>query len=171
MSGMKLAAAAALAASLMAGGAWAQMSATNPKAPIDVTADGAEVLKDECKSTWKGDAEALQNDARLRAHTITGFFFKKADGCGDMTRLEADGDVYYVTPQQTVRGDHAVYTAGSGTIVVTGNVVVVQGKNVARGDRLTYQVSSGAMQLDGPKGRGAGGRVRAVIFPDSAQKP
>jgi lipopolysaccharide export system protein LptA len=31
-------------------------------------------------------------------------------GCGDVDHVEADGDVYFVTPEQTVRGDHAVYT-------------------------------------------------------------
>jgi lipopolysaccharide export system protein LptA len=170
-AGLPLTAGLALAG-LLAGGALAQVSTTNPKAPIDITADQAQVVKAECKSVWAGDAEALQSESRLRAKSITAYAAKKGDSCGDTNRLEADGDVYYVTPEQVVRGDHAVYAASSDTVVVTGNVIVLQGKNIARGDRLTIQVKTGAVQMDGPKGRGSSGRVRGVFYPDSTpQKP
>jgi lipopolysaccharide export system protein LptA len=170
MSGFKLAAAALLAASLTGGAALAQISTSNPNAPIDVSADESEVSTDSCKTIFRGDAEALQDKTRLRAHSITAYAAKTAKGCGDATRLEADGDVYYVTPDQVVRGDHAVYSTAARTIVVTGNVIVVQGKNVARGERLTVQIATGAATMEGPKGRGTPGRVRAVVFPDQSQK-
>jgi lipopolysaccharide export system protein LptA len=171
MSGKTLAAALVLTASLamggLGGGALAQVSTSNPNAPIDISADEAEVVKDSCKTVWRGDAEALQDKTRLRARSITAFAAKKGDSCGDTTRLEADGDVYYVSPEQVVHGDHAVYNQSAGTVVVTGSVIVVQGKNVARGERLTIQVRTQAVTLEGPKGRGTPGRVRAVVFPDT----
>ncbi len=171
MSGIKLAAAAALVACLSAGSAMAQLSAANPRAPIDMSADESQVSVDSCKTVFRGQAEALQDDRRLRAHTITAFAAKSAKGCGDATRLEADGDVYYVTPEQVVRGDHAVYSISSGSIVVTGNVIVLQGKSVARGERLTINVATKEVLMEGPHGRGAPGRVRAVVYPDAtAQK-
>lgn len=166
MSGKTMAAAVAgLALAMAADGALAQ--SFNARGPIDITADQAEVIKDSCKTVWSGDAEALQNGRRLRARSITVFAAKRGDSCGDTTRLEADGDVYFVTTEQKVHGDHAVYDQGAGTIVVTGNVVVVQGKNVARGERMVIQQGTSAVTLEGPKGRGTPGRVRAVVFPDS----
>jgi lipopolysaccharide export system protein LptA len=86
--------------------------------------------------------------------------------CGATQRLEADGDVYYVTPSQAVRGDHAVYTADNDTILITGGVVVTQGKSVARGDRMTVIVKTGQVNLvSSAKGRGKPGRVRGVFYP------
>ena len=85
--------------------------------------------------------------------------------CGATERIEAEGDVFYVTPEQVARGDHAVYSASLGVIVLTGNVIVVQGKNVIHGDRLTIKVATREAQMESDaKGRGVPGRVRAVLY-------
>ena len=161
---------------LAAGGAQAQLSA-NSSAPVDITADEGEVISSRCLSIWRGNAEALQDNSRLRARIINVYASPKPGGgeglgrCGATERLEAEGEVYYVTPEQTVRGDRATYTASTDTIVMTGNVIAVQGgKSVARGDRLTVQVKSGQMQMEtNVKGRGRPGRVRGVFYPE--EKP
>ena len=89
--------------------------------------------------------------------------------CGPTDRIEADGHVYYVTPEQNARGDHAVYSQAADQIVLTGDVIVVQGKDVARGDRLTIQVSTREARLDSNvKGAGKPGRVRGVFYPAKA---
>ena len=93
----------------------------------------------------------------------------KTDGqsapCGALERIEAIGNVFYVTPQQRVRGNNAVYDVTSERIVITGDVVAVSGQNVIRGDRLTVNVSSGNAQMEsGAKGPGKA-RPRAVIYP------
>ncbi len=61
--------------------------------------------------------------------------------------MEADGPVYYTTPQQTARGDHATYDAASNLIVMTGNVVLVQDKNVVQGERLVVDTDTNHSQL------------------------
>ncbi len=82
--------------------------------------------------------------------------------------MEADGSVYYVTPDRVVKGDHAVYSADSKTIVVTGQVVVAQGKNVSAGTRLTINTDLGQATMESSvKGRGALGRVRTVLYPST----
>ena len=92
--------------------------------------------------------------------------------CGGTERIEADGDVFYVTPDQIAHGDHAVYTADADQIVMTGNVIVVQGKNVVRGDRLTIQVATREAQMESDaKGRGTPGRVRGVFYPNQPGAP
>ena len=162
----------ALATAVLAGAALAQ-PASAPNAPMDISADNGSFDNAACESTWSGAAEVLQGTTRIRAHTIHAFFKKKAgaaadakeqakglggatagmpggeqSNCGATERIEAEGEVFYVTPDQVARGDRAVYTAAVGVIVLTGNVIVVQGKNVIHGDRLTINVATREAQME-----------------------
>ena len=146
---------------------------TKSKAPIDVTANEAEVIQSKCLAIWRGAAEAVQGQARLRADTITVYSTPKGVGangqpaCGGADRIVADGNVYYVTPQQNARGDHAVYSQADDQIVITGDVIVVQGNDVARGDRLTLKVSTRDAKMESNvTGPGKTGRVRGVFYPN-----
>ena len=169
----------ALAATLACaapGAAWAQLAAGS-KAPVDVSADQLVVEQNQCRASYKGEAEALQDTSRLRADTID--IFNKmvpgrsnsgGPGCGQLDRMEADGSVYYVTPDRVVKGDHAVYSADTKTIVVTGQVVVAQGKNVSAGDRLVINTDLGQATMESAiKGRGKPGRIRTVLYPNDSQ--
>ncbi len=155
--------------------AWAQL-ATNSHAPVDVTSDQLHVDKNQCMSNFVGNAEALQDTSRLRADSIqtylkVGAAGHDADGpsCGVLDRMVADGTVYYVTPTQVVKGDHAVYTADDKTIVVTGDVVAAQGKDVIAGAKLVINTDTGqANWVSNVQGRGRPGRVRAVLYPNDA---
>jgi len=165
---------AALLALGLAGGAIAQVD-TRSKAPIDITANQAEVIASKCVAIWRGAAEALQGQARLRADTISIYSTPKGTGangqpaCGGTDRIVADGHVYYVTPQQNARGDHAVYSAAADQIVITGDVILVQGKDVGRGDKLTLDVATREARLESnATGAGQPGRVRAVYYPDTS---
>jgi lipopolysaccharide export system protein LptA len=153
---------------------------------MDISADNGTFVNSACESTWSGSAEVLQGTSRLRANTIRAFFKKKPgdagapargasapaglpggpqSNCGATERIEAEGDVFYVTPDQNARGDRAVYTADNDQIVMTGNVIVVQGKNVIHGDRLTIHVATRAAQMESEaRGRGAPNRVRGVFY-------
>ncbi len=150
--------------------------AGNSKSPIDITANEAEVVNSKCLAIWRGAAEALQDKTRLRADTISVYsHLKGAKGksgatigqpdCGATDRIEAEGHVYYVNPDQNARADRAVYTAASDQIVMTGDVIVVQGADVARGERLVLNVNTHEARM---QSGGAGRRVRAVIYPDKA---
>lgn len=108
----------------------------------------------------RGRAELTQGDSRIRADRV-----EAALSGGDLTRVEATGSVYFVTPEQTIRGDRAVYTPANDTIVLTGDVILTQGENVLTGSRLTVQVSSGRATMDGAP-TSAGSRVRGVFYPD-----
>ena len=152
--------------------AWAQLDSKST-APIDTTANEMEVVNSRCLVIFRGAAEALQGKSRLRANTISVYSRTKSvqqngqPNCGGTDRIEADGNVYFVTPDQNARGDHAVYTNASDEVVMTGNVIVVQGNNVARGDRLTYNTQSKAARLESAsKGLGSAKRVRGVFYPE-----
>ena len=147
-------------------------------------------MNSTCEATWSGAAEALQGNSRLRANVIKAYLKKKASGaagqsaragpagaanpsdCGATQRIEADGNVFYVTPDQIAHGDHAVYNADADQIVMTGNVIVVQGKNVVRGTRLTIHTQTRAAQIDSvAQGRGTPNRVRGVFYPNQPGTP
>jgi lipopolysaccharide export system protein LptA len=155
----------------LAGSAFAQI-APAARGPVDVTADQLEVQQSQCMANWSGNAEALQDTSRLRADSLK-IYNRPAPGtgkgCGALDHMDADGQVYYVTPTQVVKADHAVYTATDTTIVMTGDVVAAQGKNVIAGSRLIINTNTGvATMATGVTGRGAKGRVRGVLFPDSS---
>lgn len=178
--------AALIALALAAGGgpAHAQISPTT-NGPIDITSDSGDFSNSTCESTWRGSAEALQGQSRLRADVIRAYLKPKAGGakappstgspdtqisCGQTDRIEADGNVFYVTPDEVARGDHAVYTADDDLIIMTGDVIVLQGKNVVRGDKLTIHVKARQALMDSDAhGRGTPGRVRGVFYPSQNQ--
>jgi lipopolysaccharide export system protein LptA len=158
--------------------------------PIDISADELEVVNTENRAVWKGNVEAIQGMDRLRTPLLTVFFAKSnpAPGAagappppppkpastsasggltgnfGSIQRMEAEGPVYYVTPTQNARGDHATYEAASNTIVMTGNVVVVQDKNVVQGDKLTIDtVTNHSVMVSNAQSR-TQKRVRGVFY-------
>lgn len=148
--------------------------APKSKSPIDVTADQLEVVNAKCQATWSGNAEALQDTARLRAQVLRVFSKVGANkpgsstpDCGTTERMEAEGEVYYQTPQQRIRANSGVYLATSDTLTMTGDVVAVQGKNVLRGERMVINTSTGEGKMQGvTTGRNKPGRVRGVIYPN-----
>jgi lipopolysaccharide export system protein LptA len=90
---------------------------------------------------------------------------------GDVERMEAEGNVFFVSPQQRARGDHAVYDLSTGDLVMTGDVIVAQGDSVVKGDKLIIEVKSGhATMISAAQGRGAPNRVRGVFYPDQGKK-
>jgi lipopolysaccharide export system protein LptA len=170
---------ATLALGLATGGpAAAQLSRDN-KAPVDVAADAQDFTNSQCVNVWRGNVEALQADARLRTDLLKAYFQSKAskpgstnNSCGDLLRMEAQGAVYYATPQQKVHGDNAVYEADSDTLTVTGDVVAVQGQNVIRGQRMVINTQTGEGHMVGVNtGRNQPNRVRGVFYPNQSDNP
>jgi lipopolysaccharide export system protein LptA len=117
--GMVLAAGAA-AAVLVAGAAHAQLSQN--KGPIDITGDSMVVHDPEHLIIWKGRVEALQGQDRMRTDLLN-IWYKSAPkpagapkssaatpgaDFGAIDRMEATGNVYFVTPTQVAKGDKAV---------------------------------------------------------------
>jgi lipopolysaccharide export system protein LptA len=143
-----------------AGVAFAQTRANTSNQPIGYGADSGELTNTSL--ALRGRAEITQGLARLRADAIEGDVVE-----GDLTRLEATGNVYYVTPTETIRGDRAIYTVADATVVLTGDVTLRQGQNVLTGSRLSYNVDTGQARIEGGGGQ-SGGRVRGVFYPQGA---
>lgn len=174
---MKSLVSSSIALALLAAGAGAvhaQGLGPSSNGPIDITADELEVQNKACVSTWRGKAEALQGEARLRADTIRATFETKtgsgatgSGACGDLIKMDAEGNVYYVTSKsQRVRGDVGVYDARNETVTLTGDVVAVQDQNVLRGTRMVFNTQTGEGRMVGSAtGPNAKGRPRGVFYP------
>lgn len=146
--------------------------ARNSRAPVDITADQLELVNTQCAAIYRGGAEALQETSRLRADQLKITYAPAPagakDACSsDLQSMEATGSVFYVTPEQRVRGDRAVYDAKAQILTVTGSVVASRGQDVMRGVRLVVNTVTGDARMEGGGERG-GQRVRTVIFPGSA---
>lgn len=164
--------AATVSALLLLAGGPASAQLAQGKGPVDVTADAQDYTNSQCVNVWRGNVEALQENARLRTDLLKAFFQSKSKpgstntSCGDLIRMEAQGAIYYVTPQQRVHGDNAVYEASNDTLTLTGDVVAVQGQNVIRGNRMIINTKTGEGHMVGSAtGRNQPGRVRGVFYP------
>ncbi len=160
------AAGAFLAALVAAPAAHAQLSENG--GPVSYSADNLEYLDGERRLLLVGDVDIVQNDARLRADRITLFFSGSSGGAGgqglgsgDIERMVAEGEVYYVRPAQSARGNRAVYEVAQDAVTFTGNVVVASEENVIRGETLVLQIGNRRTTIR-PQ---AGQRVQGVFVP------
>jgi len=140
----------------------AQTRPNTSNQPIGYGADSGELTNTAV--SLRGRAEITQGQTRLRANAIQG----TRDASGGLTRIEATGDVYYVTPNETIRGDRAVYTVTNATVIVTGDVILTQGQNVLTGGSLAYNVDTGQAQVQGGDTGANAGRVRGVFYPEGS---
>ncbi len=157
-------------AAVFASGASAQLS--RQSGPIQIEADRLDFLDKEATAVYMGNVDAVQGDARIRAEKLTIFFEKNqgddgggglGSGVGDVQRLVAEGEVFYMTPQEKAKGDRGVYNYQDDTITLTGNVTLTRGENVIVGDRLVVDISEGRSRMESDS-RAKGERVRTVII-------
>jgi len=167
---LSLAAASFAAALCAAQPAAAQLSEGG--GPVSYSADNLEYFDSERRLVLVGDVDIVQNDARLRADRITLTFSGSSGqanaqglGSGDIERMIAEGEVYYVRPAQSARGNRAVYDTAADSVTFTGNVVVASDDNVIRGETLVLNITNRRTVIR-PQG---GGRVRGVFVPTEGQ--
>ena len=98
---------------------------------------------------------------RLRANRVN----LTTESGGGVTKVEAVGDVFFVTPTQTMRGDRANYDLNTDEVIVSGEVILAQGENVVRGGRLVYNVRTETGRMAGAP-TAAGNRVQGVFYPE-----
>ena len=128
--------------------------------PIRVNADRSEVSEKQRQVVLINNVDIMQGDARLRANRVVINYSGSGDtqtsglgGFGDISSMDAVGEVFYVTPEIKATGDKGVYVAAEDTITLTGNVVLIRGEDVATGERLVMQLSEGRTVLDGGQGQ------------------
>ncbi len=158
--------------------------------PIEVTADSLEVLQEESKATFTGHVVAIQGDLRLTADSMNVFYAKREEAKGKkapkaaakeenaIKKIDAVGNVFLATPEETASGATATYDVDEQEIHLNGHVVLTRGKNVLEGENLVYNFATGKSKIVSEAGAaatasgGTGGkkRVRALFVPEKDKK-
>lgn len=134
---------------------------------LDISSDDQEILDQENRVRFIGNVNAIRGDTRLRADSAEAIIARDpATGQRRIERINARGDVFYVTATETARGDRAVYTLSDEVIVLTGSVVLTQGCNVSTGQQLVINLQTGVSRLTG-----GNGRVRSLFFSQEGGQP
>lgn len=164
LSGLKLAFLSAIVMALPLTARAQFVSGSN--ASTSMTADHAEHQGNITVLT--GQVDVRQGDVRVLADRME--MYRPSTGGlaqSDFSRVVAEGNFYYLTPEQELRGEKGVYTKQDDTFVVTGNVILKQaGGNVITGDKLYYNLVTRDARVVGTcKGRrcGSEGRVNILI--------
>jgi lipopolysaccharide export system protein LptA len=143
--------------------------------PVDISANRSVYNQAQRSIVYTGDVDAIQDGTRLRAQKLTILFAARpgdqgsgastgqvlGSGLGQAERMIAENEVFYITADERVRADRAVYELTSRTITMSGNVVVSRGKDVLTGGRLVINLETNTSMMDPVPG----GRVRTAIFP------
>lgn len=144
------------------------MAQSGPKldsdAPIEIASDNLEVLQDQNKAIFSGNVIAKQGDTTMKSATMTVFYDNSGEGEGagkGITRIEASGNVVFVTPEETAQGDTAIYSVATKSIDLVGNVVLTREQNILKGSALNYNMTTKRSVLSA----GSTGRVRGLFVP------
>ena len=183
--------------SVMSAGAYAKSDASpfggkhNSKTPIEITSDTLDVLQEQNQAIFSGHVVAIQGDVRLTSDKMTIYYSKpqadknapkkdKADKAGKdaveknaIKKINADGNVFLTTADETASGASGTYDVEHQEIVLNDHVVLTRGQNVLKGDHLTYNFATGKSKITSAAGSQDGkstGRVRALFVPDSSKK-
>lgn len=173
------AAARVLALAALAVAAWSPAGAQglqhDSTLPIEITADRLDVVQDEQLATFTGNVDAVQGDLVLTSDQLRVYYRSNDDApgltAGSIRRIEAAGNVFITSPEETAQGEFGVYDVDAGLLTLEGSVVLTRDQNVVRGERLEIELASGRSQMfaavPSTAGGTAGQRVKAVFVPPS----
>jgi len=137
--------------------------------PIEITADSMEVDEGAKTVLFTGAVAAKQGDLRLTADAVTVHYAEKAEGGGrTISSIEARGNVFVSSLDETAQGDEGVYDVTARTIRLVGNVVLTRGENVIRGQSLDLDLAGRTSRV---QGGGEDGRVKGLFVPENATQP
>ena len=119
--------------------------------------------------TARGQAVAEEEDRTLSGDVITVHLRERTDSQSPLQRLEAEGDVHLITPDEDIRADRGTYDLDSGIATLDGSVKIVKGNNELNGCRGEINLKTGVSKLIACRGE-ADGRVRGIFLPESAEK-
>lgn len=154
--------------------------------PIEVVSDTLEVFQPQQKAIFRGNVIATQGNINMRSAEMTVYYrdsqnkenVPTADGAlgQGIYKIEAEKDVFFASPTETAKGDHAIYEVDRDVITLFGNVFLTRQGNVLKGTKMVYNLATGRSVLVGAAGgeNSAGtGRVRGLFVPkkDGQKQP
>ncbi len=142
--------------------------------PVQIEADRMESNQAKNEVHFSGHVEAVQGDIIIRANEMTVLYGDKKNNDSSqqsepsrkIRNILANGNVTIIKEGWTATGDTMDFSARERKVVLTGNAKALQDKNVISGDSITLYLDEGKNVVE--KNQGEGQRVKAVIYPESA---
>ncbi|MCK5622757.1 MAG: hypothetical protein KAJ11_10745, partial [Alphaproteobacteria bacterium] len=108
----------------------------------------------------RGGAVAENGDRKISADVISAYLQSADGGKMELSRVEAIGGVQISTPEDSAKGNEAVYDAKSGVATLCGNVEIRRGPSVLKGKCAEVNFNTGVSRLIG-----GGGSVKGLVQP------
>ena len=148
------------------------LSAVDSSEPIEITSDSLEIEQKRALAIFTGSVVASQGNLILRAEVITVYYGNQSDDQtgeplqGQISRIEASGDVFFSTLEETARSEKGIYNVEGKQITLSGGVILTRGDNVLRGELLELDLKTGRSKLYG--GQKKSDRVKALFSSDES---
>lgn len=124
--------------------------------PVEITADRLQIGQADGTAVFSGNVLIAQGEMRLSAENVLVSYAEGTEQArGRVERLEASGGVTLISGAEAAESREAVYTVGSGQIVMSGDVLLTQGRNALSGERLIVDLNTGSGVMEG--------RVRTIL--------
>lgn len=119
---------------------------TDPKAPVQVSADQLSVNQKDGSAVFAGNVIVTQSDMELHARTVTVVYAqdKKA-----IAQLHAEGGVTLKAGQNAASADDAVYTVATSELVLKGHVLLTETGATLAGESLVIDLKTGLGTMQG----------------------
>jgi lipopolysaccharide export system protein LptA len=147
-------------------GAAGEPAGSRPNDPgrqaIEITADRMSADSARDSVTFEGNVVAHQADVTLHADRL---YAEYSRASREIEKITAEGNVRVIQGDKEARAARAVFYTLEQRIVLTGGAELAQGENLLKGDTVTVYLRENRSVVTG----GEGGRVRAVIQPQSFQ--
>lgn len=114
--------------------------------PVKVEADQLAVNTADGTAQFTGNVLVSQGELRMAAAVVKVKY--GADG-KSIDQLLASGGVTISNLADAAEAREALYTIGSGVVVMTGDVLLTQGASAIAGQKLTIDLKSGAGTMEG----------------------
>ncbi len=128
----------------------------DPSLPVEVTSEELQVDQEDGTAIFTGDVLVTQGALRLTAPRLE-VTYTEGQG-GRIEKVRATGGVTLVNGQEAAESEAAVYTLGTGEVVMTGDVLLTQGETALTGDALDIDLATGTGRMRG--------RVRSIFRTD-----
>lgn len=119
---------------------------TDPKAPVNVTADQLTVVQADGKATFSGNVVVTQADLVLTAAQVEVIYAQDRKA---IARLHATGGVTVKAGANAAQADEALYTVDTSDLVMTGKVLLTEGQATIAGEKLTVNLKTGLGTMSG----------------------
>jgi lipopolysaccharide export system protein LptA len=116
--------------------------------------------------SYRGKVEVKHGEVELRSDELV-LTFQPGDEKSLKTIL-AHGNVQVLRGDERAYGNTAIYDPDAATITLEGDARLGSGKNTIGGETVVVHLDRKRAQIKGGK-PGSGGRVRAIIDPDSVK--